>query len=185
MNLSNTIIPKSDQLNADDLIAGPITIRVSKVAAGSAEQPVSIHYEGDNGRPYKPGKSMRRVLIQAWGSEGNAYVGRSMTLFRDQTIRFGGDTVGGIRISHLSDIPGPLSFALTVTRGKRVQYTVQPLALPSVDAEALGKIGDAKAAEGREALRSWYGSLNAAEKASVGGKVKAWQEKVSTNGNTQ
>ena len=63
MDLSQTIIPKSDQLNADDLIAGPRTIRITAVSTGNAEQPVVINYEGDNGRPYKPSKSMRRILV--------------------------------------------------------------------------------------------------------------------------
>jgi hypothetical protein len=41
---------------------------------------------------------------------------------------YGGIKVGGIRLSHLSDIDGPLSIALTVTRQKRAPYRVQPLA---------------------------------------------------------
>jgi hypothetical protein len=35
--------------------------------------------------------------------------------------------VGGIRVSHLSHIDKPLTIALTVTRGKRAPYVVQPL----------------------------------------------------------
>lgn len=68
MNLADTIIPKSDQLNADDLITGSLTVKVTAVKGSSEpQQPVSIHYEGDNGKPYKPCKSMRRVLVSAWG----------------------------------------------------------------------------------------------------------------------
>jgi hypothetical protein len=128
-DLGTTIAPKSDQLNADDLIAGPKTIRVTKVTAnpGAPEQPISIYFEGDNNKPYKPGKSMRRVLVQVWGKDGDAYVGRSMTLFRDQGVQFGGIAVGGIRISHMSDIKGPVTLALTATRASRKPYTVQPL----------------------------------------------------------
>jgi hypothetical protein len=72
MNLNATIIPKSDQLNADDLISGPRTIKITAVESGSAEQPVSIQYHGGTGRPYKPSKSMRRVLVAMWGTDGNA-----------------------------------------------------------------------------------------------------------------
>ena len=65
-NLRDTIIAKSDQLNADDIIGTGITITVTAVKRGdSAEQPVVIHYQGDNGRPYKPCKTMRRVLIDS------------------------------------------------------------------------------------------------------------------------
>lgn len=63
-DLSQTIAPKSDQLNADDLIGGPRTIKVTRVSAmKEPDQPIAIYFEGDNGKPYKPGKSMRRVLV--------------------------------------------------------------------------------------------------------------------------
>lgn len=126
-DLSTTIEPKSDQLNADDLIAGPRTITVTRVTVTSGDQPTSIHFEGDNGKPYKPCKSMRRVLVYLWGKDGNAYVGRSMTLYRDEKVRFAGVAVGGIRISHLSHIEGSASLALTETRGKRSPYQVRKL----------------------------------------------------------
>jgi hypothetical protein len=52
-NLLATIAPKSDQLNADDLIGRSLTIKVTKVAlCGEADQPIAVHYEGDNGKPY-------------------------------------------------------------------------------------------------------------------------------------
>ena len=76
MDLSTTIAPKSTQLNADDLLIGPRTIKITDVKAGSAEQPVAIYFEGDNGKPYLPGKSMRRVLVFAWGKNSSAYIGR-------------------------------------------------------------------------------------------------------------
>lgn len=128
MNLADTIIPKSDQLNADDLISGTITIKVTAVkGSNEPQQPVSIHYEGDSGKPYKPCKSMRRVLVSAWGANGVEYVGRSMTLYRDDTVSFGGIQVGGIRISHLSNIEKDLTLALTVSRASRKPYTVKRL----------------------------------------------------------
>lgn len=126
-DLSATIVPKSDQLNADDLIAGPRVIKVTRVALMADEQPIAIHYEGGDGKPYKPCKSMRRALIHCWGSDGNAYVGRRMALFLDPKVTFGKDAVGGIRISHLSDIDREMVFALTVTRGSRKPYSVKPL----------------------------------------------------------
>jgi hypothetical protein len=118
---------KSSQLNTDDLIAGPKTIAITKVSAGSAEQPVAVSFEGDSGKPWYPCKSMRRVLVAAWGADASQYVGRRVTLFRDPGVTYGGIQVGGIRVSHLSDLDGPLSIALTVTRQKRSPYKVQPL----------------------------------------------------------
>ena len=127
-DMRQAIIPKSDQLNADDLIAGEMTIKITGVTVkGGQEQPVSIHFEGDNGKPYKACKSMCRVMVAAWGPDSSKYVGRSMTLYRDPRVKWAGMEVGGIRISHMSDIPGDQVMALTVTRGSKKPYTVKPL----------------------------------------------------------
>jgi hypothetical protein len=127
-DMSRTIIPKSDQLNADDLLTGPITIKVTDVTIrGGQEQPVSIHYEGDNGKPYKACKSMCRVMVAAWGADASKYVGRSMTLYCDPKVKWAGMEVGGIRISHMSDIDSTMTMALTVTRANKKPFTVKPL----------------------------------------------------------
>lgn len=129
VDLSPTIVAKSDQLNADDLLGGrSLTIKVMRVTGNSdKEQPISIYFEGDDGKPYKPGKSMRRVLVNFWGKESDDYIGRSMTLVRDPNVTFGGIKVGGIRISHLSDIGGESEMALAVTKGAKKLYRVKPL----------------------------------------------------------
>lgn len=184
MDLSQTIIPKSDQLNADDLIAGPRTIRITAVSTGSAEQPVAINYDGDNGRPYKPSKSMRRILVALYGNDSAACIGRRITLYRDADIKFGGDAVGGIRISHASDIDRPLVIALTLKRGQRAQYRVEPLpreqlaqqAAPARDLQTLCDIGDSKAGEGLDALGAWWQSLQPAERTAIGkARIDAWK----------
>ena len=127
-DMSQVIIPKSDQLNSDDLIAGPLTVKVTSVSIKSgSEQPIAISFEGDNGKPYKPCKSMCRVMVTAWGPDSKNYTGRSMTLYRDQAVKWAGMEVGGIRISHMSDIAEPLTMALTATRGSRKPFTVRPL----------------------------------------------------------
>lgn len=128
IDLAKTIAPKSDQLNADDLIAGPITITITSVrGSDDPDQPVAMHFEGDNRKPYKPCKSMRRVMVHCWGADGTAYAGRRMTLYRDDKVQFGGIQVGGIRISHMSHIDREVTMALTATRAKRTPYTVKPL----------------------------------------------------------
>ncbi len=127
-DLRATIIPRSDQTNAEELLTGPKTITVTEVRVStSPEQPVVIHYEGDNGRPYKPCKTSRKVLILAWGEDGRQWVGKSMTLYCDPSVKFGGDAVGGIRISHLSDIPRDIAVSLTATRGKKAQHVIKRL----------------------------------------------------------
>lgn len=131
MDLSQSIIPKSDQINAEDLLTGPRTFSIEKVEPGSAEQPVNIHLTELPGRPYRPSKSMLRVLVSAWGPEASAYTGRRLTLFRNPEIRFGGSAVGGLEISHLSDLPKRLTVSLMVTRGKRKPFSVDPLPEPA------------------------------------------------------
>ena len=127
-NLRDTIIAKSDQLNADDIIGTGITITVTAVKRGdSAEQPVVIHYNGDNGRPYKPCKTMRRVLIAGWGENGAAWIGRSMTLYNEPSVKFGGIAIGGIRISHMTDIGNGISMATNASKGKKKEVIIQPL----------------------------------------------------------
>lgn len=127
-DMGAVIIPKSDQLNSDDLIAGPMTIKITDVSIRAGqEQPISISFEGDNGKPYKACKSMCRVMVTAWGRDSNNYIGRSMTLYRDPSVKWGGMEVGGIRISHMSDIDSKLTMALTATRGNKKPYTVLPL----------------------------------------------------------
>ena len=126
-DLSNTIKPKSDQLNADDLLTGPMTVTITDVTSGPADQPVHIHIEGQ--QPFKPCKTVRRILITAWGQNGRDWVGKSMTLYCDPTVKFGGVALGGIRVSHLSDIAGPLNMMLTTTRSKRAQHVVNPLVI--------------------------------------------------------
>lgn len=155
-NLRPTIIPKSDQLNAEELLGGPITVKVSEVRVGPGdEQPVIIKYEGDNGKPFKPCKTMRKVLVFAWGEDGREWPGRSMTLYNDQAVKFGGVDVGGIRISHLSHIPQEIRVSLNTTRGKKGLYVIQPLVVAKqvefIEAEHIQAI---EAAETLEAAKA-------------------------------
>jgi hypothetical protein len=129
-SLAHTITPKSDQANADDLIASPVTVQIVSVKQGDKESPVWITTTGFEGRPWKPCKSMRRVLISAWGEYPSVWIGRSVTLFCDPEVVYGGVKVGGIRISHMSDIAGDLALSLTATRGKRKPFTVRKLEVP-------------------------------------------------------
>lgn len=131
MDMTESIAPRSDQLNADDLMAGPITVTVAEVRPGAAEQPVDVVLVEYPGRAYRPSKSMRRVMVSAWGKEASTYEGHQLTLFRNPDITFGRDKVGGIEIAALSHIEKPLTVSLTATRGKRKPFTVQPLATPA------------------------------------------------------
>lgn len=118
---------KSDQLNSDDLLAGPRTITITKVTGQDGDQPISIYYEGDNGKPFKPCKTIRRVLLGVWGRYANEYVGRSMTIYRDDEVSFGGLAVGGIRISHMSNLDKETIIVVNKSKGKKVGMKILPL----------------------------------------------------------
>lgn len=149
LNIADTIEPKSDQLNADDLIAGSLTLTVESVKRHSADQPVQINVIGH--RPYRPSKSMRRVLVKAWGERADGWIGRSMTLFNEPTVKWAGSPVGGIRISHLSHIDSPVGLMLTVSRGKREPYKVEPLQMVPPDYPQ---------AEFEKNLNAWVAAIN-------------------------
>lgn len=142
-DIRSTIIPRSDQLNFDQLILGPVVVTVTHVTAGNAEQPIIVHYEGENGRPYKPGLTMRRILALGWGSDSEQWVGRSMELYGDPTIRFGKETVGGIRISRMSHIPKAIEASLAVTKGKKAMNRVEPLRMSEALQAAMSAIAAA------------------------------------------
>lgn len=126
-DLRATVVPRSDQINYEDVQSQSITAVIKAVRAGNSEQPVFIDLEGFDGRPYKPSKSMRRVLIGGWGADGHSWVGRSLTLVGDASVRFGGVAVGGIKIHAMSDVEADFSMMLSVSRGKRQEHRVRKL----------------------------------------------------------
>ena len=157
-SLAKAIEPKSDQLNADDLITGPRTVKITAVDINeSAEQKVVIHFEGDNGKPYKPCKTMTRVMAAIWGGadEGKSFIGQSMTLYRDPKVKWGGVEVGGIRISHMTGITNDTPLMMTEKRGSRKAIVIHPLKVADIAAVPTDKvkagtdklIGDLKAHE--------------------------------------
>lgn len=131
MDISNTLSANSDQQDYGEYVSGPKTVTVAEVKQGSAEQPVDIHLVEFPGKPFKPAKSVRRVLAMAWGTDASQWAGRSMTIYGDPDVRYAGKAVGGLRVSHVSHIDKPVTVALTVTRGKREPFTVHPLAAPA------------------------------------------------------
>jgi hypothetical protein len=182
MDISDTLAPNSDQLDAVDLLSGPRTFTIESVSKGDVEQPVQIHL-AEFPRAWRPGKSMRRVLVAAWGPEASTYVGRRVTLYCDPDVKFGGEKVGGTRISHMTDLKGnkPLSVPLLISRGKSAMFTVQPLTEPapaptgptaeqiaaSTDVEALRAAWHASSPAGRAQIEARVAELTAANQPSL------------------
>ena len=127
MDITDSLAANSAQQNYDEYLAGPKTVTVAEVRQGTVEQPVNVELVEFPGKPFKPAKSVRRVLAAAWGTDASKWTGRRLTIYGDPSVRYGGKEVGGLRVSHVSHIDKPLTVALTVTRGKRAPFTVQPL----------------------------------------------------------
>lgn len=152
MNIAHVLAAKTDQLNSDDLVTGPRTIRIRdiRVLEKGSEQPLWIYFDGDDNKPWKACKSMARIMYAIWKEPEN-WIGRRVTLFRDPNVSFGAEkNIGGIRIACMDGINEKTTVMITATRGKKKPYTVKPLkdapaepAERSVAGEGAASVADA------------------------------------------
>lgn len=176
MNISKAIIAKSDQLNSSDLIGGPQTVTIAEVREGNSDQPVQIHLVEWPGRPFKPSKTVLRILDYAWGEETDDWPqGARMTVFRDPTAKWAGEEVGGIRVSHLSHIAEPFKLALRESQKKSNLHTIQPLPdapqqPPAPTAEDVAACNDVAT------LRGMWGAASADVRTAITARVQGLQE---------
>ncbi|MDB5716485.1 MAG: RoPhREQ2 gp58 [Sphingomonadales bacterium] len=170
MDLTRSIVAKSDQLNADDLMGGPRTFTVAEVREGNDEQPVSIVLaEWPGNRPFKPSKTVTRLLVAAWGPESDNWpTGARMTLFRDASVKWAGQAIGGIRVSHLSHIDKQMKVALQETKGKKVLHTINVLAETAPTSPPVSE-QDVRVA----ALRNEWKTADADRKAAIEAEVNS------------
>jgi hypothetical protein len=164
-DMSAVIAPKSDQINADDLLAGDMTITITDVSVTpGTEQPVSMRFSGSN-KFFRPCKSMCRVMVHAWGADAKAYIGRSLTLYRDPKVKWGGMEVGGIRIRAMSHIERDMVMMLSESKANRKPHKVTVLRpqqqAATADAPALTpanalRLAEAAANRGTDHFRAWF-----------------------------
>jgi len=162
---AKTIVAKSDQLNSDDLMTGPITVTITS----TDQQPVSISFTGDHGKPWKPSKSMRRVLVLKWGDDEAKFIGRHLTLFRDPTIKWAGQEYGGVSISHMSDMADDSRFMLTSSRGQKKAMKVDHLKMKTPEEIAEEKLN--RASTWVSQSKTEIGEFDSVE------RIEEWQEK--------
>lgn len=162
-DMTRVIVPDSSQINADDLQTGPMTVTITEVKIkGGKEQPVSIGLAGME-KVYRPCKSMARILVGAWGADSSKYIGRSLTLYCDPKVTWAGMAVGGLRISHMSDIDSAMTMALTATRGNKKPFTVRPLESRATRTATPQNIEPAGAPIGSEAAAGVAATISADE----------------------
>lgn len=153
-DITDTLAPNSDQLDAIDLHhSGPRTFTVERVVVNKSDQPVNVHLV-EFPRVWRPGKNMRRVLADCWGVDSSAWVGGRVTLYADMAVKFGNETPGGTRISHLSGIDSVRKVPIILTRGKTALYPVQPLV--EAPAPVAPTLADVNASTDRAQLRQWW-----------------------------
>ena len=131
LDLSGTIKAKSDQLNVDDMVTGPIMVQVEGVKLmNDPKQSVHIYYYGCENKPFKPCLTVRRILIALWGKDGNQWANRWMNLYVDAAVDFGKQkNIGGIRVDAVSHIASAATISLTVRRGMKQHFTIKPIDL--------------------------------------------------------
>ena len=149
MDISETLAPNSDQLDAVDLLSGPRTFTVDRVTKGNSEQPIQVHLR-EFPRPWRPGVNQRRVLGNVWGTDSTVWAGRRLTLWCDQSVAYGGQKVGGIRVTHMSHISKRTGTPIIPTRGKSTIYNVDPLpdnapTAPVQDEQTVARLAELRA----------------------------------------
>lgn len=127
--------PKSDQLNYETFLNGPQTFTVSKVTPGDRDHPVFIHMNECPATPYKPSKGMLKCIAQpdGWGDKSSQWVGKSITLYGDPTVIYGGVEVGGIKVAALSDINGDYETLISARRGVRKPHLIKKIVIQMYD----------------------------------------------------
>lgn len=163
--------PRSDQWNADDFVGSAAkTFTITDVREGTAEGARhDIHLAEGGGRVWRPPVTMLRLLAEAWGDDGDNWVGKRVTLYKDSKVRFGNETPGGIRVSHMSHLPNNkrMTVQLTATRGRRGMVTVEPLP----DAPTLRELTPDALAEFERDIAA---ATTVEELGAVGADLKAW-----------
>lgn len=124
------IQPRSDQLNYEDFVSGPDVLTIERTEDyrdDKGQHRVAIHMAERPGRPFKASATNLRLLAIAWGDDDSDWPGRRVQLSADPTVTFGGKQVGGIRVTALSHLPQRFTAKLSVTRGKKQEFPVEPL----------------------------------------------------------
>lgn len=187
LDISDTTQAKSAQLTSDDLLGGPKTIKITKVSRVEESKSLIINYDGENGKPFFPCKTVRRIMQHIWTKNAATWIGKEMTLFRDPDVIWAGQQVGGVRVSHMSHMDSPVTISLTMNSKSKKPFTVKPLAKSkaapapveptAVSVNPLEIEGEKFAAQGISAYKNWLAGLSAEQKAAIKHLHADWSKK--------
>lgn len=112
---------KSDRLNYVDIGNSFIIALIESVTVTNGDsENVIVHFSGCGGKPYKPNKGMIRVLAGAWGEDSDSWVGKTIKITGDPTVKWGGEEVGGLVVGALSHIDKS-GYTAYIQKNKRVR----------------------------------------------------------------
>jgi hypothetical protein len=134
LDVTQSLASKSDQLNNPDLAGGPVVVEILGVreSTGQADkdkQPYEVLLSGGL-KPWRPCKTMRRLLSEIWGTDAHIWIGHWIRLYRDPSVKFGPDETGGIRFDG-ADIEKNTVITLPTKRGQYSRYQVAPIKPPA------------------------------------------------------
>ncbi|SEI45556.1 hypothetical protein SAMN04487917_101385 [Arthrobacter sp. yr096] len=133
MDISKALVAKSDCLNASDLTGSPIVATIENVRKGDTAKPVVVDLVGMNGRPWKPSKGMLRVIAHGWGTESDAWIGRSVKLVNNPEVIYAGEPVGGVEVVAMSHLAADFTIPVRISQKKVKQHSVTVLAEPQTE----------------------------------------------------
>lgn len=134
LDISDTLAANSNQMNAADIVGVTPTVQITHVERMNDEkQPLKVYITGGY-KPWFPCKTVRRILSEAWGADAGQWIGRWVTLYREPTVVYANEEVGGIRVSALSNIPGGMTVKLKERKtGKPSEYKIAKLTPPATE----------------------------------------------------
>lgn len=136
MDITDALAPKSDQLDAIELIT-PRTFTIdtgSKLGRRDDDGATVVDVRlVDFPRVWRPSKGMLDVIVTIWGTNAKEWAGHQVTLYNDPEVTFGKDKVGGVRISAMSGIDKTTTVQVRGRgRGARkLPWRVEPIAAPA------------------------------------------------------
>lgn len=130
LDISDTLLANSNQLNAVDIMGAPATVQITHAARqNDPKQPLVLTITGGF-KPFLPCKTVRRILTEAWTADAARWVGKWMVLYREPSVVYAGEEVGGVRVKALSDFPGATIKLKERKTGKPTEYRIERLTPP-------------------------------------------------------
>lgn len=182
MDITQALAPASDQIDAVELVE-PRTFTIdtgSRLGKRDGKTVAEIRLvEVD--RVWRPSKGMLDVLAACWGTKADQWVGRRVTVYNDPDVMFGKEKVGGVRISHLSDIDAARDVQIrgAGATGRKRSWHVEPLTTPK---DTSGRDWLTELATAAQIDKNAVASLGTAAKTAHASKViidmisTAWRE---------